>query len=92
MYQRSGITPWHCLHASLEMAELGVRVNMVAPDAVFGKGTRRSGLCAEPGADSAHALSLRPTELEASYWRRCLLKAEVTAAHVADAVLYFTAQ
>jgi rhamnose utilization protein RhaD (predicted bifunctional aldolase and dehydrogenase)/NAD(P)-dependent dehydrogenase (short-subunit alcohol dehydrogenase family) len=75
--------------ASLEMAELGVRVNMVAPDAVFGKGTRRSGLWAEVGADRAHALGLSPDELEAYYRRRCLLKTEVTATHVANAVLYF---
>src|SRR5690606_36942229 len=30
--------------ASLELAPLGVRVNMVAPDAVFGDAQRRSGL------------------------------------------------
>jgi NAD(P)-dependent dehydrogenase (short-subunit alcohol dehydrogenase family) len=29
--------------ASLEMAKLGVRVNMVSPDAVFGQGERKSG-------------------------------------------------
>jgi NAD(P)-dependent dehydrogenase (short-subunit alcohol dehydrogenase family) len=68
---------------------LGVRVNMVAPDAVFGKGIRRSGLWAEVGADRARALGLSPDELEAYYRRRCLLKAEVTSTHVANAVLYF---
>jgi len=35
--------------ASLELAEIGVRVNMVSPDAVFSHGARKSGLWAEPG-------------------------------------------
>ena len=37
--------------ASQEFAEIGVRVNMVAPDAVFGNGSRKSGLWSEIGPD-----------------------------------------
>lgn len=75
--------------ASLEMAELGVRVNMVAPDAVFSDGSRRSGLWAEVGPDRMRARGLDEAGLEAYYRSRNLLKAGVTAAHVANAVLYF---
>jgi NAD(P)-dependent dehydrogenase (short-subunit alcohol dehydrogenase family) len=38
--------------ASLEFAPLGVRVNMVSPDAVFSGGTHKSGLWAEVGPGS----------------------------------------
>ena len=75
--------------ASLEFAELGVRVNMVAPDAVFRHGTRPSGLWAEVGPNRARSLGMTAEELEAYYRRRSLLKAEVTAEHVGKAVLYF---
>lgn len=75
--------------ASLEFAELGVRVNMVAPDAVFRHGARPSGLWAEVGADRARSRGMTADQLEAYYRSRCLLKAEVTAEHVANAVLYF---
>ena len=36
--------------ASLELAGIGVRVNMVAPDAVFSHGEKKSGLWAEVGS------------------------------------------
>jgi rhamnose utilization protein RhaD (predicted bifunctional aldolase and dehydrogenase)/NADP-dependent 3-hydroxy acid dehydrogenase YdfG len=75
--------------ASLEFAELDVRVNMVAPDAVFRHGARPSGLWGEVGADRARSLGMTADHLEAYYRNRCLLKAEVTAEHVANAVLYF---
>jgi rhamnose utilization protein RhaD (predicted bifunctional aldolase and dehydrogenase)/NAD(P)-dependent dehydrogenase (short-subunit alcohol dehydrogenase family) len=75
--------------ASLEMAEFGVRVNMVSPDAVFSYGTRRSGLWAEVGPDRMRARGLDEKGLEEYYQSRNLLKARVTAEHVAKAVLFF---
>jgi NAD(P)-dependent dehydrogenase (short-subunit alcohol dehydrogenase family) len=75
--------------ASLEMAELGVRVNMVAPDAVFSHGSRRSGLWAEVGPDRMRARGLQEDQLEEYYQKRNLLKAKVTAQHVAKAVVFF---
>jgi rhamnose utilization protein RhaD (predicted bifunctional aldolase and dehydrogenase)/NAD(P)-dependent dehydrogenase (short-subunit alcohol dehydrogenase family) len=73
--------------ASLEMAEIGVRVNMIAPDAVFAHGDRRSGLWAVVGPDRARGLDEQG--LEEYYRNRNLLKARITATHVANAVLYF---
>jgi rhamnose utilization protein RhaD (predicted bifunctional aldolase and dehydrogenase)/NAD(P)-dependent dehydrogenase (short-subunit alcohol dehydrogenase family) len=75
--------------ASQEMAELGVRVNMVAPDAVFSHGSRRSGLWAEVGPDRMRARGLDEKGLEEYYRSRNLLKATVTAQHVSRAVLFF---
>jgi NAD(P)-dependent dehydrogenase (short-subunit alcohol dehydrogenase family) len=75
--------------ASQEMAELGVRVNMVAPDAVFSHGSRRSGLWAEVGPDRMRARGLDEKGLEEYYRSRNLLKAAVTAEHVSRAVLFF---
>ena len=75
--------------ASLEMAEIGVRVNMVAPDAVFSEGDRRSGLWEEVGPDRMRARGLDSQQLEEYYRNRNLLKIRVTAAHVARAVLFF---
>ena len=75
--------------ASQEMAELGVRVNMVAPDAVFSHGSRRSGLWAEVGPDRMRARGLDEKGLETYYQSRNLLKAAVTARHVSRAVLFF---
>jgi NAD(P)-dependent dehydrogenase (short-subunit alcohol dehydrogenase family) len=75
--------------ASLELAADDVRVNMVAPDAVFSHGACRSGLWAEVGPDRMRARGLDEAGLEAYYQSRNLLKAQVTAAHVANAVLFF---
>jgi NAD(P)-dependent dehydrogenase (short-subunit alcohol dehydrogenase family) len=75
--------------ASLELAEIDVRVNMVSPDAVFSHGTRKSGLWGEVGPDRMHARGLDERELEEYYRDRNLLKAKITATHVAKAVLYF---
>lgn len=75
--------------ASLELADDDVRVNMVAPDAVFSGGGRRSGLWAEVGPDRMKARGLDEAGLENYYQNRNLLKARVTAAHVARAVLFF---
>jgi len=75
--------------ASLELAELDVRVNMVAPDAIFSHGSRKSGLWAEVGPDRMRARGLDEKGLEEYYRQRNLLKAAVTAGHVAKAVLFF---
>ncbi|MGH9355087.1 MAG: SDR family NAD(P)-dependent oxidoreductase, partial [Terriglobia bacterium] len=75
--------------ASLEMAEIDVRVNMVSPDAVFAHGERRSGLWAAVGPDRMRARGLNENELEEYYRGRNLLKLQVTGQHVANAVLFF---
>jgi rhamnose utilization protein RhaD (predicted bifunctional aldolase and dehydrogenase)/NAD(P)-dependent dehydrogenase (short-subunit alcohol dehydrogenase family) len=75
--------------ASLELADIGVRVNMVSPDAVFGGGERKSGLWAEVGPDRMRARGLDEKGLEEYYRQRNLLKAKVTAEHVGKAVLFF---
>jgi NAD(P)-dependent dehydrogenase (short-subunit alcohol dehydrogenase family) len=75
--------------ASLELAPLGVRVNMVAPDAVFSHGQKRSGLWAAVGPNRMKARGLDERGLEEYYRSRNLLKAAVTTEHVARAVLFF---
>ncbi len=75
--------------ASLELAGIDVRVNMVSPDAVFSHGAWRSGLWAEVGPDRMKARGLDEAGLEEYYRGRNLLKARVTARHVANAVMYF---
>jgi len=74
--------------ASLELAAHDVRVNLVSPDAVFSHGERRSGLWAEVGPDRMRARGLDAAGLEEYYRKRNLLKATVTAPHVANAVLF----
>ncbi|TMB00853.1 MAG: bifunctional aldolase/short-chain dehydrogenase [Deltaproteobacteria bacterium] len=75
--------------ASLELAEIDVRVNMVAPDAVFSHHARRSGLWATVGPDRMRARGLDEAGLEDYYRSRNLLKARITAEHVGRAVLFF---
>jgi NAD(P)-dependent dehydrogenase (short-subunit alcohol dehydrogenase family) len=75
--------------ASLELAGIDVRVNMVSPDAVFSHARRRSGLWREVGPSRMKARGLDEAGLEAYYRNRNLLKATVTAGHVAAAVLFF---
>jgi rhamnose utilization protein RhaD (predicted bifunctional aldolase and dehydrogenase)/NAD(P)-dependent dehydrogenase (short-subunit alcohol dehydrogenase family) len=75
--------------ASLELAGMDVRVNMVAPDAVFADGTRRSGLWQEVGPGRMKARGLDEQGLEDYYRDRNLLKARVTAEHVANGVVFF---
>jgi len=78
--------------ASLEYAPHDVRVNMVAPDAVFSEGDRKSGLWAEVGPSRMAARGLDAEGLEAYYRDRNLLKARVTARHVSNAVLFFVSR
>ncbi|MBF0466408.1 MAG: bifunctional aldolase/short-chain dehydrogenase [Nitrospirae bacterium] len=75
--------------ASLELAPLGVRVNMVSPDAVFSGGTKRSGLWEEIGPERMKARGLDEKGLEQYYQSRNLLKSPVTGEHVSKAVLFF---
>ena len=75
--------------ASLELAQYDIRVNMVAPDAVFSEGKYKSGLWQEVGANRMKARGLNEKELHEYYRSRNLLKAKVTGRHVANAVLFF---
>jgi NAD(P)-dependent dehydrogenase (short-subunit alcohol dehydrogenase family) len=75
--------------ASLELAGFDVRVNMVSPDAVFSNDGRKSGLWAAVGPDRMAARGLDAAGLEEYYRSRNLLKARITAKHVARAVLFF---
>jgi NAD(P)-dependent dehydrogenase (short-subunit alcohol dehydrogenase family) len=75
--------------ASLELAQYGVRVNMVAPDAVFSEGKYKSGLWEEIGPDRMKARGLDEDGLQEYYQSRNLLKAKVTGRHVSNAVLFF---
>jgi rhamnose utilization protein RhaD (predicted bifunctional aldolase and dehydrogenase)/NAD(P)-dependent dehydrogenase (short-subunit alcohol dehydrogenase family) len=75
--------------ASLEMGPIDVRVNMVAPDAVFSSGSRKSGLWTEVGPDRMRSRGLMAEELEEHYRNRNVLKARITARHVANAILFF---
>jgi NAD(P)-dependent dehydrogenase (short-subunit alcohol dehydrogenase family) len=75
--------------ASIELAQYGVRVNMVAPDAVFSEGQYKSGLWQEIGPSRMKARGLDEKELQEYYRNRNLLKISVTGRHVANAVLFF---
>jgi len=75
--------------ASLEFAPHGIRVNMVAPDAVFSEGKYKSGLWKLVGEDRMKARGISENELHEYYRDRNLLKAAVTGRHVANAVMYF---
>jgi NAD(P)-dependent dehydrogenase (short-subunit alcohol dehydrogenase family) len=76
--------------ASLEFAGFDVRVNMVAPDAVFSEGKTKSGLWEKIGPDRMKQRGITDEkELHEYYRSRNLLKAKITAQHVANAVLFF---
>jgi len=75
--------------ASLEFAEHDIRVNMVAPDAVFSEGKYKSGLWELVGENRMKARGINEKELHEYYRGRNLLKAKVTGRHVANAVLFF---
>jgi NAD(P)-dependent dehydrogenase (short-subunit alcohol dehydrogenase family) len=75
--------------AALEFAEHAIRVNMVNPDAVFGHEGVASGLWSEIGPDRAKAHGVATDALPQFYQGRNLLKAQVTAEHVGNAVVFF---
>jgi rhamnulose-1-phosphate aldolase/alcohol dehydrogenase len=73
--------------AALELAEHGVRVNMINADAVFGDAVP-SGLWAEVGPDRMKSRGLDEQGLKDYYRDRSLLKVTVTPTHVGDAVVF----
>ncbi len=74
--------------AALELAKEGIRVNVLAPDAVFGDEKNPSGLWSEVGPSRAKAHGIDPSRLEDHYRERNLLKARVTGRHVGNAVVF----
>lgn len=75
--------------ASIELAQYGVRVNMVAPDAVFSEGEYKSGLWREIGPERMRSRGLDEKGLQEYYRGRNLLKVGITGRHVSNAVLFF---
>lgn len=75
--------------AAIELAPLGVRVNMLNPDAVFSHGEVPSGLWSLVGPSRAKSRGLEISELYEFYRERNLLKVPVTAREVGNAVLFF---
>jgi rhamnulose-1-phosphate aldolase/alcohol dehydrogenase len=70
---------------AIENGPVGVRVNLVNPDAIF----QDSGLWSpEVREERARAHGIRPDELEEFYRRRNLLGTRVTSADVAEAALW----
>jgi NAD(P)-dependent dehydrogenase (short-subunit alcohol dehydrogenase family) len=78
--------------ASVEFAPHDIRVNMIAPDAVFSEGKYKSGLWDLVGEDRMKARGISEAELHEYYRNRNLLKASVTGRHVGNAVLYFVSR
>jgi rhamnose utilization protein RhaD (predicted bifunctional aldolase and dehydrogenase)/NAD(P)-dependent dehydrogenase (short-subunit alcohol dehydrogenase family) len=78
--------------AALELAQYGVRVNMVNPDAVFGDEAVSSGLWDEIGPDRMKSRGLDPDGLENYYRQRNLLKASVRAEHVGNVVVFLASE
>ena len=75
--------------AALELAELGVRVNMINPDAVFGDEEISSKLWDLIGPDRMKSRGLDYKGLKEYYRNRNLLKASVLSEHVGNAVVFF---
>ena len=75
--------------AAIEFAAMGVRVNMVNADAVFGDDDVPSQLWAEVGPERMRARGLDPAGLREHYRLRSLLKVSVTPRHVGEAVAFF---
>ena len=75
--------------AAIELAPLGIRVNMINADAVFAEGDTPSGLWREIGPDRARSRGIAPEKLQEFYRERNLLQAKVTGAHVGRAVVFF---
>ncbi len=70
--------------AAIEAGPLGVRVNMVNPDAIFGGSNLWEGIREQRAA----AYGVEPDKLEDVYRGRTLLGVEVRAEDVAEAVLF----
>ncbi len=75
--------------AALELAELGVRVNAINADAVFGDDDVPSQLWQEVGPGRMQARGLDSQGLREFYRERSLLKVPVLPRHVGEAVVFF---
>lgn len=75
--------------AALELADLGVTVNMVNADAVFGDDDVPSQLWQQVGPDRMRARNLDAAGLREFYRQRSLLKTAVLPRHVGEAVVFF---
>lgn len=78
--------------AAMELAELGVRVNMINPDAVFGDEEISSKLWDEIGPDRMKSRGLDAAGLRDYYRQRSLLKVSVLGEHVGNAVVFFASE
>lgn len=78
-----------CKVAALELASHDIRVNAVAPDAVFEQSGVKSNLWAEIGPDRASAKGIAEADLQGHYVLQNILKTRVTARDVGRAVLFF---
>lgn len=74
--------------AALELAAMGVRVNMINADAIFDD-TVSSGLWDVVGPDRMRSRNLDPEGLKEYYRQRNLLKTQVMADHVGNGVVFF---
>ena len=75
--------------AAMELAPIGVRVNLINADAIFGEGDARSGLWQTVGPDRARSRGIEIDQLPDFYRDRNLLKTRVTGYHVGNAVVFF---
>ncbi|MBW2209137.1 MAG: SDR family NAD(P)-dependent oxidoreductase, partial [Deltaproteobacteria bacterium] len=75
--------------AALELAEIGVRVNMINPDAIFGDEEISSRLWDLVGPERMKSRGLDHEGLREYYRQRNLLKVPVLAEHVGNAVVFF---
>lgn len=75
--------------AALELAKEGIRVNAIAPDAIFATGETPSGLWTAVGPDRAKARGMAPEDLPDFYRLRSLLQVPLTGEHVGNAVVFF---
>ena len=73
----------------MELAEIGVRVNMINPDAIFGDNTISSNLWELVGPQRMRSRGLDAEGLKEYYRQRSLLKTPVLAEHVGNAVVFF---
>lgn len=78
--------------AALELAEHGIRVNLVAPDAVFHDGDVPSGLWETVGPERARSRGMSAEQLPEYYRERNLLKTTVSATHVGRAVCFLASE
>ncbi|UCH20039.1 MAG: bifunctional aldolase/short-chain dehydrogenase [Deltaproteobacteria bacterium] len=78
--------------AAMELAEIGVRVNMINPDAIFGDDIVSSKLWELVGPERMKSRGLDAEGLKEYYRQRSLLKVPVLAEHVGNAVVFFASE